>query len=260
MEQSGTPSTSSLFKPLQAEDIIIHGEVVRYESRRHWAILVQPFIETLAMLVLVTVLAGTGASGGRYALMIVVLAGGFMVYRATKGDWKQIPLYIFTGLLLLVFLVSNAETVALLVILGATIRFAHKAIMWLFFQKLYITNRRVILAEGLLGSDIATMPLTRVTDIDYKVPFTGELLGYANLRIETAGQDQALSWLRFLQDPATFYSELVSLSTAAVGSIAKTDEDVPAPIITTQERPPPVNPDLHIGTVDEDGGDGTLAP
>ena len=42
--------------------------------------------------------------------------------------------------------------------------------------------------------------------------------------------------------------------------VAKTDKDAPAPIITSQDSPPPVNPDLHIGSLDEDGGDGTLAP
>lgn len=259
MEQSGTPSASSVFKPLGAHDILIRGEIVKYDERFHWASLIPPFLETLAVLVVITILAGTGTNT-RLGVMIIVAAGAFMFRQISKGQWNQALVYGAAGGLLLGFLITSAQTMALLAILLATGRFAYIALIWLFFKRLYITNRRVILAEGFLGSSISTMPLTRVTDINYYTTVTSELLGYAILRVETAGQDQALSWLKFLDKPATFYSTLIDLSTAAVGSVTEPKPDDPDPIVTSEVPPPPVNPDAHIGTLDEDDGGGTLAP
>ncbi len=257
MEQSGTPSTSSLFKPLKLDDVRIKGEIAKYNERRHWAILIQPFLETLAVLVVITVLAGTGTSSS-FGIAVVLAAGAFMFYRLFNGEFNQALVYALAGFLVLGFLLANAATMALLAILLVTGRFAYRAMIWLFYEQLYITNRRVILARGFLGADISTMPLTRVTDINYTTTITGELLGYANIRVETAGQDQALSDLHFLEKPAAFYTTLIDLSTAAVGSVTETDENAPPPIITAEDTTP--NPDAHIGTLDEDDGGGTLAP
>ncbi len=256
MQESGTPSTSSLLKPLDAEDILIRGERVKYDERRHWAILIQPFLETLAVLVVITILAGTGGGGGPATLLIFV-AGAFMVYRLFKGDFSQALTYAVLGGLVLTVLVFNVEGAALLAILLATGRFAYKSMMWLLFERLYITNRRVILAKGFLGASISTMPLTRVTDINYETTIPGEFLGYASLRVETAGQDQALSWLQYLEKPATFYATLIDLSTAAVGSV--TEAEAETPLVTSAEVPPP-SPETHVGGPDEDDGGGTLTP
>ena len=251
MRDSGTPSTSSLFKPLQASDILIRGERIKYDERLHWAKLIQPFLETLAVLTVITVIAGEGA-GSPFGALIILMAGVFMFYKLFRGNWSQALVYAIAGGLLTLFLLFNAQTIALLVILLATGRFVYRAFIWLLFERLYITNRRVILAEGFLGSSISTMPLTRVTDINYKTTVIGELLGYASLRVETAGQDQALSWLRFLEKPASFYATLIDLSTAAVGSVTEADDDDPEPV--------KAEPTAHLGTLDEDDGSGTLEP
>ena len=257
MEHSGTPSTSSLFKPLKLDDVRIKGEIAKYAERRHWPILIQPFVETLAVLVVITVLAGTGANSGS-GIAIVLTAGAFMFYRLFSGEISQAIVYAIAAFLILGFLVANVATMALLAILLVTGRFAYRAMIWLFYEQLYITNRRVILARGFLGADIDTMPLTRVTDINYRTTVPGELLGYANIRVETAGQDQALSDLNYLEKPAAFYTTLIDLSTAAVGSVTETDAQAPPPIVTGDDQP--TNPDAHIGTLDEDDGGGTLAP
>lgn len=262
MEHSGTPSFSSLLRPVHADDILIRGEIVKYDERRHWAILIQPFVETLAVLVVITLIAGSGSGSARAGLTLIAAAGLFMFYRLGKKQWSKALIYAVGGFLLTAFLLSNAETMALLAIIGATGRFAYEALIWLFYERLYITNRRVILARGFLGEEISTMPLTRLTDLNYSTTVPGEILGYASLRLETAGQDQALSWLRFLEKPATFYSTLIDLSTAAVGSITEPKEE-PPPIVGEDQPPPPPpppSPEAHIGTLDEDDGGGTLYP
>ena len=204
-------------------------------------------------------LAGDGADSV-LGILIVLAPAGFMVYRLIQGEFRQVVLYAIAGFLVLSFLAPTPRPRPCWPSSG-TVRFAYQALIWLLFERLYITNRRVILARGFLGSDISTMPLTRVTDINYTTTVPGELLGYAELRVETAGQDQALSTLQYLEKPAKFYATLIDLSTAAVGSVTEPDESQPPPpIITTEMAAHPQDPNAHIGTLDEDDGGGTLAP
>jgi uncharacterized membrane protein YdbT with pleckstrin-like domain len=254
MRETGIPSTSGLFKPLEAEDILIRGERVKYDERFHWAILIQPFLETLAVLTVITVIAGNGAERP-FGLLVILGAAIFTIYRLFRGNWSQAIVYATAGALLTGYVLFNGQTLALLAIVLTTGRFVYRALIWLLYERLYITNRRVIKAQGLLGFDISTMPLTRVTDINYTTTVPGELLGYASLRVETAGQDQALSWLRYLEKPASFYATLIDLSTAAVGSVTEADDDIGE---TEIERP--VDPAAHLHSLDEDDGSGTLAP
>jgi uncharacterized membrane protein YdbT with pleckstrin-like domain len=83
---------------------------------------------------------------------------------------------------------------------------------WSFYERRYITNRRVIESGGFLGSRISSMPLSRVTDISYSRTIPGELFGYATMRVETAGQDQALGIVRFISEPDHFYEVLINFS------------------------------------------------
>ena len=83
--------------------------------------------------------------------------------------------------------------------------------MWAFYEKLYITNRRVIKSTGFLGANIDGMPLTRITDIAFNRSVPGEVLGYGTFRLETAGQDQALGRIPFLNQPDLFYNILIGL-------------------------------------------------
>lgn len=244
MAQTGTPSTSSLFKPLGATGVLIKGERIKYNERRHWAILIRPFLETLALLTFITTVAD-GAPNGPLGWLIVVFAAIMLFRQARRSNWNQAAVYGIGIALLIGFTVLGQSTLAILAILLAAGRFIFNTAMWAFYERLYITNRRVIASAGFLGSRIDTMPLTRVTDINYQTTVLGELLGYGILRVETAGQDQALSTLDFLEKPATFYEILIDLSTAAVGSVTEPDDETEA---------------LGLGVLDEDDGSGTLQP
>ncbi|MEM7272535.1 MAG: PH domain-containing protein [Actinomycetota bacterium] len=244
MAQTGTPSTSSLFRPLGPTGVLIKGERIKYNERRHWAILIRPFLETLAILTFITMFAGgvpTGAFGGiliGFSLLMLLL-------QARRNDWSEALVYGVAAGLLIGFTLFGESGMAILAILLAAGRFIYGTAMWAFYERLYITNRRVIASSGFLGARIDTMPLTRVTDINYRTTVLGELLGYGILRVETAGQDQALSLLEFLDKPANFYEILIDLSTAAVGSVTEPEEEPEA---------------LGLGVLDEDDGSGTLQP
>ncbi len=218
MAVRGSRGTSSLLKPLNVIDVLIPDEVVQYNEREHWASLIQPFVETVAILILITMFAGglpDGALGGFLFLMAIAVA--FVMYR--QGNWKKLAIYAAAAGLVIGFIVLGFETMAIALILIAAGRFVYRSAMWAFYERLYITNRRVLRAKGFFGAHIDAMPLTRITDIAFKRTVPGEIFDYGTLRIESAGQDQALGVLNFLNQPDVFYNILISLSTTALGSV-----------------------------------------
>ncbi len=218
MAARGSRGTSSLFTPLNVLDVLIPDEVVQYNERKHWASLIQPFLETVAILILITMFAGglpDGALGGFLFLLAAAIA--VVMYRQKK--WKKLSLYAGAAGLVVGFVILGLETMAIALILAAAGRFIYRSGMWAFYERLFITNRRVIASSGFLGAHIDAMPLTRITDIAFKRTVPGEIFDYGTLRIETAGQDQALGVLNFLNQPDVFYNILISLSTTALGSV-----------------------------------------
>jgi hypothetical protein len=231
MATRGSQGTSSLFTPLRVTDVLIPDETVQYNERRHWASLIQPFLETIAILIFITMFAGglpTGAIGGLLFLLAAVTL--IVMFRQRKrrriadsagGLLRSIEpsIYVILFALVVGFVFLGQQTMAIAVIIATAIRFVYRAAMWAFYVRLYITNRRVIASAGFLGAQINGMPLTRITDIEFRRTVPGELLNYGALRIETAGQEQALGLLTFLNQPDLFYNILIHLSTTAVGAV-----------------------------------------
>ena len=218
MAARGSRGTSSLFKPLSVIDVLIPDEVVQYNERRHWASLIQPFVETIAVLVFITMFAGglpQGALGGFLFLSALIVL--VVMYRQRK--WKPPVVYLVIAGMVVGFLLLGLEAFAIALILGAATRFIYRAAMWAFYERLYITNRRVLTSAGFLGANINGMPLTRITDIAFSRTVVGEILDYGTFRLETAGQDQALGLIPFLNQPDLFYNILIGLSTTALGSV-----------------------------------------
>ena len=60
-------------------------------------------------------------------------------------------------------------------------------LLWWASKQLVVTTRRVIWKSGVLGKTERTIPLDRVTDISVDYGLMGRILGYGNIRIETAG-------------------------------------------------------------------------
>ncbi len=232
---------SSLFIPPEPTDVLIPTESILYNERKHWAVLVQPFLETLAALVLLTVLAG-GSNLGPFGAFVILSAMVMAFMRFRKKQWNHGLAYAGTAAAILGFVIIGRQGLALGAVLFVTGRFGFRFMKWAFYERLYITNRRIIGLTGFLGSEISTMPLTRVTDISYRTTVAAEIFNYGILRVETAGQDQALGLIEFLDKPEKFYDILIDRSTAAVGSV------------TPEDRPD------DFGALDEDDGSGTLLP
>ena len=70
-------------------------------------------------------------------------------------------------------------------------------------DRFVITNMRVFRVHGVLSSNLATMPLSRILDITVKKPLQGRLLGYGHFVFESAAQEQGLRDIRYVGAPTS---------------------------------------------------------
>lgn len=72
------------------------------------------------------------------------------------------------------------------------------------------TDRRLLNTYGLVTRKVAMMPLGKVTDMSYVRTAPGKILGYGTFRLESAGQDQALSTIKFVPHPDETYRTITT--------------------------------------------------
>jgi uncharacterized membrane protein YdbT with pleckstrin-like domain len=94
--------------------------------------------------------------------------------------------------------------------LAAVLRFTVVALLW-WVERIVVTDKRVMLAQGLLTHKVAMIPLTKVTDLTFRRNLRGRLLGYGTLVVESAGQEQALSHIDYIPRPEEVYEALSEL-------------------------------------------------
>lgn len=94
----------------------------------------------------------------------------------------------------------------LVIVLRLTILIA----LW-WVERIVITDKRVMLARGILTHNIGMMPLGKVTDLTFERTMTGRMMGYGTMIIESAGQIQALNRIDFMPQPEEIYEALAEL-------------------------------------------------
>ncbi|MCL2543148.1 MAG: PH domain-containing protein [Nocardioidaceae bacterium] len=107
------------------------------------------------------------------------------------------------AMLLLVASWMVSVDVAWLLLILAFVVLAHAA--WCGLRekrdRFVITNMRVFRVHGVLTSQLATMPLTRILDITVNKPLLGRLLDYGHFCFESAANDQGLRDIRYVGKP-----------------------------------------------------------
>jgi membrane protein YdbS with pleckstrin-like domain len=78
-----------------------------------------------------------------------------------------------------------------------------------YYDRFVLTNKRVMLIEGIIARKVAMLPLQRVTDMKYTQSPLGRILGYGKFEIESAGQNQALRNISNLPKPTDLYLQVV---------------------------------------------------
>jgi membrane protein YdbS with pleckstrin-like domain len=139
-----------------------------------------------------------------------------------RGEWKRHwihltpPLLIGTGATIALgylsgFLATRDGTltaVAILVWLGIMGWVAWKVGDW-YFDRFILTNKRVMVVNGIITRRVGMMPLLRVTDMKYEQSPLGRMLSYGTFVLESAGQEQALREIKHLPNPNELYLRVV---------------------------------------------------
>jgi uncharacterized membrane protein YdbT with pleckstrin-like domain len=74
-----------------------------------------------------------------------------------------------------------------------------------------VTASRLVVVNGLLARDVASMPLSQAPGMTFRRSFLGRVLGYGQLVFEPHGQDQALRSVNFVPYPEQIYLEICAL-------------------------------------------------
>lgn len=90
------------------------------------------------------------------------------------------------------------------------LRLAWKVIEW-SVTYFVITSQRLLLAKGFPTRKVDMMPLTKVTDMSFNRSPSGQILGFGEFVVESAGQDQALRHIDHLPYPEQLYLEVCGL-------------------------------------------------
>jgi len=114
---------------------------------------------------------------------------------------------------------------------------------------LVATDKRVMVNYGLLHQGVAMFSLSRVPDLTYTRSSMGQLLGYGELKRESAGINQTLHKVRFVEHPHATYTTICAAIFELQDRMFGMDEDEdygrpdggPAP---RHPGPPPRTPGL----------------
>jgi uncharacterized membrane protein YdbT with pleckstrin-like domain len=107
---------------------------------------------------------------------------------------------------------GNGTAVLVVWILWAllALRLLWKVLEW-WEDYFVITSQRLLLCQGIITHKVNMMPLTKVTDMSFQRSSLGQVLGYGEFIVESAGQDQALRNVDFLPYPEQLYLEVCGL-------------------------------------------------
>ena len=131
------------------------------------------------------------------------------------------------AVLWLVVRIGDVQYVANLLFLAWLVLLGRAFWKWLQWRGDWFiaTDKRLLLTYGVVKRQVAMMPLTKVTDMSYNRTVLGRLLGYGELVMESAGQDQALSDVDRLPMPDQVYVRICEQLFGEVGTV-----DAPRPV------------------------------
>jgi len=158
-------------------------ERVILEVRRHYAVLIPESFLAIGVLA-AALFIGTVTSPGDGGTFLDTLFGALSVLVVARLGWK----------------------------------------IWQWWEdRVIVTDQRIFEVSGVITRRVASMPLTRVTDMTYQRSLFGRLLGYGDIIVESAGQEQSLKSIDRLPKPDDFYRTITSLVIAKMPSSVPDD-------------------------------------
>lgn len=92
---------------------------------------------------------------------------------------------------------------------------AHQCyLIWLVLlwraEQIIVTDRRLIRISGVFTTTVDDVRLSQITDTSYRRSLLGRIFDYGSIRIESAGQVQALERIDFVPSPGAIYRATLS--------------------------------------------------
>ncbi|HWI00383.1 MAG TPA: PH domain-containing protein [Propionibacteriaceae bacterium] len=147
-----------------------------------------------------------------------------------RMHWAMMAQHLVqTGLFLLLMVIAQTylppsavvDNLTFYLALAAVLRYTVLAIQW-SNERIVITDKRVMVSEGLIVQKVGMMPLSKVTDLTFRRSLGGRILGYGTLVFESAGQIQALNRVRYMPRPEEIYEAVSELIFGEKGQVRAT--------------------------------------
>jgi uncharacterized membrane protein YdbT with pleckstrin-like domain len=135
-----------------------------------------------------------------------------MHWAVMAKDVSLTGLFLLLMVVLKEYLPSNVvvDNLTFYLALAAVLRFTVKTILW-WIERIVVTDKRVMLAQGIITHKVGMMPLSKVTDLTFERTLNGRMLGYGTIVVESAGQIQALNQINYMPRPEEIYEALSEL-------------------------------------------------
>jgi PH (Pleckstrin Homology) domain-containing protein len=104
---------------------------------------------------------------------------------------------------------ADIRTMLAWLLLVVVVRSAYKLWEWRR-EYIIVTDRRIMLIYGVVTRRVAMLPLAKVTDMTYHRTIMGHLMGYGTFVLESAGQVQALSTIKYVANPDRTYRAVIA--------------------------------------------------
>lgn len=95
---------------------------------------------------------------------------------------------------------NTAQNVFWYAALVVLLRFTYQVLDW-YVERIVVTDKRFMITTGIFTTQVAMMPVTKVTDLTFERSIAGRMFGYGTLIVESAGQIQALNRIEHLPNP-----------------------------------------------------------
>jgi hypothetical protein len=224
---SRTPATDA---PGAIQKYLDPSEELVFHRLFHWAILLEPVTVIVLGLVATSfadLAVRSSATAGRGRVAIIVVWVVWLAWAlSTIWDYKTlIGFYKGTAVTRLFAFLTSLGVLALAGYIGKTRGVG--AVMWYaffafclwaalqivrFFSRfLVLTQKRLIVVEGIANRQIKSLPLPKLTDMIYQRTALGHALGYGTFDLQAPGAAVNLGRLPYVRNPDNTYLQISHL-------------------------------------------------
>ena len=230
---SRSPATDA---PAAIKKYLDPSEELVFHRWFHWAILLQPVTVVVLGLVATSfadlaVRSSATAGRGRDAVVIVWVVwlawalSAIWDYKTLIGFYKGSMVTKLFSFLVTIGVIALAGYIGKTRGIGAVLWYAFFAFcLWAalqmlrFFNRyLVLTQKRLIVVEGIVNRQVKSLPLPKLTDMIYQRTAMGHALGYGTFDLEAPGAAVNLGRLPFVTNPDNTYLQISHLLWGASG-------------------------------------------